>query len=306
MGSEETCLARRTILAGTASGVMSGLAGCQIIRGKSQGSTPVSILSAGSLQLALGEGLTSESNIPLKIESHGSVTVARMVAEGQRDPDIVTLADPALFNSILQTPWYAGYANNALVVVYNSDTQTGQKIASADHWYEPLLDRTATLGRTDPALDPLGYRTLFMFRLASKFYGRPKLANKILGTQQLYPETELLSHFETGSLDAAVVYRNMAVEREYEFIDLPDQIDLSNPKYANDWYSTVSHRLTRDRRVTGDVISYAATIRDGHHNTRTHTVFETLVQGQYLNEFGFRTPPSYPTYTDHAPDTLTE
>lgn len=305
MESDSPTVTRRAVLACTAPGIIAGLGGCQAIRQKSRASPSVSILSAGSLQLALSEGLTSEIDVPLEIESHGSVTAARMVDEEQRNPDIVALAEPALFDSILQEAWYTKYASNAIVVAYNPDTKAGRRVASADHWYAPLRDKEVTLGRTDPTLDPLGYRTLFLLRLASKFYERPDLTNDILRARQLYPETELLSHFETGGLDAAVVYRNMAVERDYEYIDLPDQIDLSNPKYVDNWYSTVSHSLTENRSVTGGVISYAATICDGHYNERTRSVFETLIQGNYLETFGFRIPSSYPTYKGHVPATLT-
>lgn len=297
-------VSRRDVL-GLTAGSIAGLGGCSGVLGRG-GAAPVSVLAAGSLQLALVEGLQATVDQPLEIEAHGSVTVARMIAEGQQDPDVVAVADPILFESILSVPWYAEYATNALVVAYNPEVDGGQRIARADRWYDPLVSGAARLGRSDPELDPLGYRTLFALELASDYYGRPELAEDILRSDQIYPETELISHFETGSLDAAVVYRNMAVERGYEFIALPNEIDLSSPAHVDDWYSRASFDLSNGQKVRGGLVSYTATIHDGHHSDATRGVFDALIRGDYLREHGFDVPTSYPRFTGHVPDDITQ
>ena len=104
---------RRAFLsaAGVAGAV--GLAGC--VGGRAGGRT-VAILAAGSFQHALETGLKPAVDVPIRIEAHGSATVARMVAEKQRDPDIVTVADTALFEDPLSPPWYATFTSNAVVL----------------------------------------------------------------------------------------------------------------------------------------------------------------------------------------------
>ena len=61
------------------------------------------------------------------------------------------------------------------------------------------------LGRTDPKLDPKGYRTLFLFDLAERYYREANLAQKILGgadnPTQIFPEEQLLVRLETGQLE---------------------------------------------------------------------------------------------------------
>jgi len=207
---------------------------------------PVSVLAAGSLQVALSEGLAPAVDVPVRVESRGSASLARLIAADKRDPDLASVADTALFESVLRPPWYAVFASNAVVLAYNRKTEGGRRIRDAgrENWYAPLLAENVALGRTDPDRDPLGYRTLFALELASRYYDdAADLRAAIPARGQIYPETSLLSRFETGALDAAVVYRNMAVERGYDYLDLPTQIDLSAPEHVEEWYSTVSYTL---------------------------------------------------------------
>ena len=270
------------------------------------GSGPVSILSAGSLELAFENGLSKAVGTELQVESHGSSTVARMVSEGQRDPDIVTLADTALFDGPLHPSWYATFASNAVVIAYNENTEAGKGLgnAGAKNWYAYLLDNDVSLGRTDPTQDPLGYRALLMLELASRYYDDATNLRKTVPNQnQIYPETGLISQFESGNVDAAIAYRNMAVERDYDYIDLPDQIDLSNPKYEDDWYSTVSYTSPSGKETEGGLISYGSTIRNVNQTTRS--VFEAQTTGEYLEEYGFKIPSGYPNYHGTPPSALT-
>jgi len=265
-------------------------------------SLTVAILAAGSLQHALETGLAPAVDVPIQVESHGSATVARMVAEGQRDPDIVTVADTALFEAPLSPPWYAIFTSNAVVLAYNSDTEGGRRVAEAgtERWYEPLVDGDVRLGRTDPDQDPLGYRTLFTLELATRYYDdAPALHESIPARRQIYPETALISEFETGSIDAAFAYRNMAVERGYDYVDLPDRIDLSNPDYVGDWYATVSYALPSGQEIRGDLISYGSTIRKPSDAARS--AFAVHTTGDYLEDSGFLRREGFPRYEGDVP-----
>lgn len=264
-------------------------------------STTVAILAAGSLQNALSNGLKPVVDVPVQIESHGSATVARMISESKRDPDIVSVADVALFDQPLSPPWYSVFTSNAVVIVYNPDTDGGQRLAEAGNknWYKPMVSGDTTIGRTDPDQDPLGYRTLFTLELASRYYDdASNLKKKILDKKQIYPETSLISQFETGSIDAAFAYRNMAVERDYEYIDLPGQIDLSDPKQQKR-YSTVSYSLPSGQTVQGGLISYGSTIRK--MSDAALNVFAALTSGEYLKEHGFLLGKQFPMYEGNVP-----
>ncbi len=275
--------------------------------GREGQSTTIAILAAGSLQNALASGLRPAVDVPVRTEAHGSATVARMVDEGQRDPDIVTVADVALFDAPLAPPWYSVFASNSVVVAYNPDTDGGRQLAGAgtENWYEPLADGTVDVGRTDPDQDPLGYRSLFVFELATRYYdGASNLREQIPRQDQVYPETSLLSRFEAGSIDAAVTYRNMAVERGYEYVELPDEIDLSDPAYAGEWYSTTSYTLPGGRVVRGGVISYGSTIR--RMSDAALSVFDVHTTGRYLEEHGLLLREQFPAYRGEAPRRVRE
>lgn len=298
--ASHTSIDRRTALAGIA-GVLTAGAGCATneVGGNDQ-AAPVSILAAGSLSSALEHGLRPAIDRSLQIEARGSAAIARLIDAEQKAPDIVSLADIALFD-LVQPAWFAEFATNSLVIAYNSDTEAGQRLADAgtERWYQAILNSDISIGRTDPALDPLGYRTLFVLALATDHYGTETDLREAIPTQnQLYPETQLISQFETGAIDAAFAYRNMAVERDYDYIELPDPINLSDPEY-NDTYETVSYTLPSGTVVRGGPISYGATIR--HPSPATTEVFDAHIAGQYLTEFGFSVPDSYPRFSGDAP-----
>ncbi|ELZ77547.1 extracellular solute-binding protein [Haloferax volcanii] len=293
---------RRAFLAavgGVAAGGLTATAGCL---GRGEEAPTVSILAAGSLQRALTTEFDAPDGTRIEVEAHGSARVARMVDDDQRDPDIVALADPALFDAPLSVPWYATFANNALVVAYNPQTEGGTRVTEAASWPDALLDDAVSLGRTDPDLDPLGYRTRFALALAADHYDRPALTADLLRRDQIYPETQLLAQFDAGGVDAAFVYRSMAVERDYPYLELPAAINLSDPDHASA-YATVSYTLPDGVTVRGGPIRYAATRRTD--TAAAKSVFEALVgtAGDFLEPSGFTVRASHPHYFGDVPPT---
>jgi molybdate/tungstate transport system substrate-binding protein len=289
---------RRSVLATVAAG-LAGVAGCAGATGRSG---PVSLLAAGSLNNALEHGLRPAVGPDLRVEARGSAAVARLVADGAKDPDVVSVADVSLFDAPLSPDWYAEFATNSLVVAYDPDTEGGRRVRDAgpDGWFRPLADEDVSFGRTDPDLDPLGYRTLFALELASvHFDAGTDLRETVPERDQIYPETRLMGQFETGSLDAAVVYRNMAVERDLPFVELPPQVNLGDPAFG-DVYAEASYELPSGQVVSGGVVSYASTVR--HDRRAVREVFDEHVTGSYLTEFGFTVPDDYPRFTGEVPD----
>jgi len=298
---DRTRLGRRGALALLASAV-GGVGGCLGTGRTSDPPPSVTMLAAGSLNNAFENGLRPRVDARLQVEAHGSAEVARLVAGESKDPDVVALADVALFDGPLHPPWYAEFATNAVVVAYDADSAGGRRLAEAapDRWYRPLLSDEVSLGRTDPDLDPLGYRALFVLELATEYYGlETDLRDAVPRREQIYPETQLVSQFETGSVDVAVAYRSMAEDRGYDYVALPPEIDLSTPRFA-DRYARVSYELPSGKVVSGAPISYGATVRHGAEPVRS--VFDRLTTGAYLGEFGFVVPDKYPTYTGDVPD----
>ncbi|MFB6220945.1 MAG: extracellular solute-binding protein [Halolamina sp.] len=275
---------RRDALAAGLAGVGS-LAGCL----STATSDEVSVLAAGSLQVALEERFSERVDADLTLEARGSAACARMVREGIRDPDVLALADPALFAGVADR--YTAFATNALVVAYNPEG-AGAAVRDAERAYDPLLDADIRLGRTDPETDPLGYRTRFSLGLAEDHWDRPY--TDALDDSQVLQETALLSAFETGALDAAVTYRNMAVDHGVPFRELPPELDLSAPRFA-DAYAAERYETPSGQTVRGAPISYGATARSA--GSAVERVFKALVGAEWLGD-GFTVPRSYPTVSD--------
>jgi len=307
---------RRGLLAGGAAVLGSALAGCttQLSAGgpaaDAAGSEPVELLAAGSLNDALENGLRPalrDGGPTLRVEARGSAAAARLVAEDRKAPDLVSVADPALFDGPIDPAWHAEFATNSLVVAYDPDSAGGRAVADAGAgaWYRPLLDGAATLGRTDPDLDPLGYRTLFALELAADFYDTDAdLREAVPRRDQVYPETQLVSQFETGTLDAAFTYRSAAVARGYEFVDLPPEVDLGDPG-REEAYRTVSYTLPSGKTVRGAPVRYATTVRS-ELTDAVRAVFEAHATGDYLTEYGFEVPDDYPRFRGDVPDAIAD
>jgi molybdate/tungstate transport system substrate-binding protein len=280
---------REALTAGLAGVGALSLSGCL----SSPDTSGASVLAAGSLQVALEERFRDQVDVDLTLEARGSAACARMVREGIRDPDVLALADPVLFTGVAER--YTAFATNALVVAYNPESD-GAAIAEAERAYDPLLDTDLRLGRTDPETDPLGYRTLFSLRLAENHWGRPY--SDALDRSQILPETALLSAFETGALDAAIAYRNMAVDHDVQFRELPPELNLSAPRFAEE-YASQSYETPDGRIVSGAPISYGATARSA--GSAVAEVFDELVSADWLGT-GFTVPQSYPTTADVGAD----
>jgi len=295
---------RRSVLAAVGAGV-AGVGGCTALALDSDREA-VSLLVAGSLAHAVEDGLRTALDRPLRVAAFGSAQAARLVEQGGQDPDIVSLADTSLFERLLAVPWYGTFATTSLVVAYTRATEGGRRVRAASEsaeaaWYEALRSPSVRLGRTDPDLDPLGYRTLFLFSLAADYYDERRLGERVLAESQIYPETQLLSQFETAGVDAAVTYRSVAEARGFPYVSLPSAVDLSDPERA-DRYRAVRYELPDGTVVTGGPIAYGSTVRRDTQSVRA--VFENHLTGSYLREFGFETPEPYPQFTGDVPETL--
>jgi molybdate/tungstate transport system substrate-binding protein len=277
-------LSRRSVLlgavgAGSASAV--GLFAYGQFGAERRASSP-SALVAGSL-------LRVARSIPdAQVEAHGSATVRQLVLTDQRDPDAVALADPRLFAGI--SPRATLFATNALVIAYDPDSEHAAPLRR--DWASAIGRAEIDLGRTDPDSDPLGYRTVMALRLAAA--NGDVDADAVLDRTNVLREVDVLNVLEQGGLDGAFVYRNMAVERDLPYVELPDSIDFSDPSYADE-YASVSYELP-EMTVRGAPIRYAATAL----TARGENWVETLVTDRRtLRDSGFIVPSEYPVH-DYA------
>lgn len=157
--------------------------------------------------------------------------------------------------------WSIGFLGNAITFIYTPKSK-GAKEINADNWWKILSEPGVQIGRSNPNTDPSGYQTLQMLDLAGRYYKQPDLEAKVLAnspeSNMRDTETDLISALQLGQIDYLAIYRSDAVQHHMESIDLPPQINLSDPKYDAD-YAKASAK-TKNGELSGRPIIYAVTI----------------------------------------------
>ena len=160
---------------------------------------------------------------------------------------------------------------NSRATGWSWHTRTKSKHAndiSAENWTKILSGTDVEIGRTDPNLAPVGYRTLLLFDLAERHYKTPGLAKTLLAhapERNIRPNAaELAALLAAGELDFIYDYQSVAESNGFKFIQLPSQIDLGDPKQAAN-YATASVQVRGAAPGTtatfkGQPILYGATI----------------------------------------------
>lgn len=211
---------------------------------------PFLVYTAASLAQPMRVALDSfarRSGSRYELESASSLELVRRVTALNGDPDVIVLADPALFT--LLTPrvltWHALFAHNRIVLAYTPRSRGAAEI-SADNWWAVLERPDVQVGRSDPAVDPSGYRTLLAWQLAAKHYGMPDLPGRMLRAapeRNVRPrEADQVALLEAGELDYIWTYESLARLMGLRFVRLPDDVDLGNPADSA-LYAQVSTRV---------------------------------------------------------------
>jgi molybdate/tungstate transport system substrate-binding protein len=126
------------------------------------------------------------------------------------------------------------------------------------------------IGRSDPQLDPNGYRTLLVLQLAERHYAQPGLAARLLAVMPernvRSKEADLIGLLQAGEFDYIWSYESMARSVGLQFVLLPSAIDLSSPQDSA-FYATAQVRVrgkgADSITFTGRPIVYALSIPVG-------------------------------------------
>jgi molybdate/tungstate transport system substrate-binding protein len=238
----------------------------------------ISVLYAGSLvnlmEKKVGPAYTHATSYPYEGEGKGSTALANEIKGKLRTPDIFISADANVDKNLMGSAngnyvsWYAPFARTSIVIGYNPSSKFAADLQAASNgskpWYQVLEEPGLRLGRTDPALDPKGVRTIIVMKLAQQYYHQSDLSQKILGATenviQIFPEEELVSRLGSGQLDAAFFYLNEVKEQNLPYITLPDQVNLSVPS-MNSTYAQATYTDPKTGKTTkGAATVYTITI----------------------------------------------
>jgi molybdate/tungstate transport system substrate-binding protein len=264
------------------------------------------VYNAGSLALPFQQLLTAfaarHPGVTPAQESSGSLEAARKLTELGKIPDVLAVADYNVITKLL-IPGYASdyvpFASNAMVLAYTERSREAETI-NGENWWRILLEPGVRWGHSNPALDPNGYRTLMVFQLAEQHYRQSGLADRL--ERALDPryvraaEAQLVGLLQAGELDYGWSYRSLAASTGLKWVNLPAEIDLSDPTKA-DWYARASVRLPGPRRAgdsvefRGEPILYALTIPNAAPHPEIARAFVEFVQSSegaaILTRLGF-------------------
>lgn len=203
-------------------------------------------------------------------EAAGSTACARKITELKKPCDIMASADYRIIDKFLipvYADWNIRFAGNRMVLAYTDKSRLADKI-NKENWFDILATKGVIWGHSDPNLDPCGYRALLVLKLAGKYYKKPGLYQMLLDNRpvgNIRPKSvELVSLLQTGNMDYAWEYRSVAVQHGLNFIELPPEINLGDPRH-DDFYRQASVKVTGKKpgefiELKGQSITYGVTL----------------------------------------------
>ena len=242
--------------------------------GNTASSDEIIIFHAGSLSVPFRQLRDAyekqHPEISILLEPSGSLVCARKVTELKKPCDIVASADYTVIDKLLipaYASWNIRFATNELVIAYNDKAKYSPEI-NPGNWIDILSRNDVIYGRSDPNTDPCGYRTVLLFRLAEKYYNMPGLTERLTSKDQDYirpKSVDLVALAEAHSIDYMFEYKSVAIQHGMKYIELPDEINLSDPSMEPE-YKKVSVEVTGDKpgskiRIEGDIM-YSITVLD--------------------------------------------
>jgi len=266
----------------------------------------VSVLYAGSLATVMEDGVgpafSKATGYEYKGEAHGSLGAARLIHDRLRSPDVFVSADPSVNESVLMggkngdlVTWFVILASSQLVLAYNPKSRFVADFEAASSgrtpWYEVLEKPGLRFGRGDPTIDPKGYRTLFLFSLAGKYYHRPEIPRFLgdpLNPAQVLPEVSLFARVESGQFDAGIFYKHEIVAHHLPFVTFPPQINLGDSRFS-DFYAQATYTTPTGEHASGAPILFTVTIPKTVQDSKAAAAFVRflLTSQNLLGKFGF-------------------
>ncbi|WP_373036319.1 tungstate ABC transporter substrate-binding protein WtpA [Sulfurimonas sp.] len=223
----------------------------------------ITVFHAGSLAVPFADiEKAFEAKYPqydVQREASGSRAAARKISEIGKAADVMASADYNVINNLLipnHAKFNAQFATNEMAIAYTSKAKYANEINS-QNWTEIFLREGVKIGHSNPNMDPCGYRSVLVTKLAEKYYKTPGFYDKLLGYGESYKvgeenrdkiivrpkETDLLGLIEANAYDYLYIYKSVAQQHGLNYITLPKQISLKDNEFK-DFYKTVSFQIS--------------------------------------------------------------
>lgn len=278
-----------------------------------QAADVIRVAYAGSMGVVMdrliGPAFAKANNVEFQGIGQGAYGLARQLEGRLLQADVFVPITPGPIDILKQAGMIGPavpVASTQMVVAYSPKSKFVPDFEAAaqgkKNWYEVLQTSGLRFGRTDPATDPQGQNIIFTMLLAENFYKQPGLADKILGgyqnPQQIFTEPSLLSRLEAGQIDASSGYLSATRSHHLPYIQLPDEINLSNPAMEAKWYKNVQFgiRLSSGKEATlstQPLVFYAAVLKGSKQPVLAEKFVQFLqsAEGQKLLEDNGYSPP---------------
>ena len=221
----------------------------------------------------IGPTFTAATGYRLDITRQSSVALANRIVSGELNPDVYISSDANVMELVMgpanndRARWYLPILRSRTVIMHGTQSRFNNDIeavrAGKLPWYELMERPGLVLKRPNPAIDSGGYRAIFVFDLAERLYKLPGLKQRVLGNDdnesQYFDRAKDFPLIRDGIIDVFLTYITNPLVEGLPFLDLPEEIDQSNPTMQN-WYETASYTNPRGQRFRGAYAAYAVTI----------------------------------------------
>jgi len=223
----------------------------------------VIVFHAGSLSVPFGEiEKVFEKKYPqydVVREAAGSRACARKITDVKKPADVMASAAYKVIDNLL-IPDYAKFnvqfVTNEMAIAYTSRSKYANEI-NEKNWTDIFLRDGVKIGHSNPNLDPCGYRSILVTKLAEIYYNKPGFYDKLMGYGEDYTnaeenknkiivrpkETDLLGLLEAGAYDYLYIYKSVAKQHGLKYITLPPEVSLKSKKYS-DFYKNATFKIT--------------------------------------------------------------
>ena len=262
---------RRGFLAGSGATAL-GLAGCLGSGNNGGDGGSMTIFHAGSLAPPFSEAqpkFEDEYGVDVAREAKGSVASKNKITQQRRSADVLGVSDFRLIRDDVVPDygdWYAVFTTNSMSIQYREDSPGADEI-SKENWWEVLSRDGITIGHSDPAVDPGGYRAVMTQQLGREKFDGERLYDEATyqklrenSTVPTGTETNLEGQLESGELDYVFYYQSISSTSGKPFVDLQPAVDLSKAtsEYASHYAKATVE--TDSETYTGAPIAYGITV----------------------------------------------
>ncbi|HRZ42032.1 MAG TPA: substrate-binding domain-containing protein [Bacteroidales bacterium] len=246
----------------------------------------IRIIHAGSLSMIVKEVIDSfnaeHPGTTFLTEAWGSKDGARQITELGKPCDLFISADDRIIHTFLvpeHATWSIPFAGNEMVLAYTKKSKYADRI-NTNNWHEILGRDDVLTARSSPDSDPCGVRAVLLMLLSDKHYHNQDISRKLLAKDQKYirpKEVDLIALLEKNVVDYLYIYKSIALQHNFLWLQLPDEINLGNPKldslYRGVSFLTAGLTPGSGHRETGAAIVYGVTIPSAAQNPTGATRF---------------------------------